>query len=148
MEAMQALQSAKLDHTTACQVDLPFWRGRVDFYHIPSGTAMQADGNSHFRSMHHRAPHIQLLNDIECCRKAWKKGWRLLRVHHSYARCGEAMIIATQLPHVRFVMLAGCYEKVVVWYNGQHISYLDLLKSMLRKAKYFKMAIPGCVIFY
>jgi hypothetical protein len=82
LDAMQALQSAQLDHTTACQVLLPFWKGRVDFYHMPSKTAMQHDGSSHFKHMHHRAPHIQLLNDIRCCRRAWRCGHRLLRVHH------------------------------------------------------------------
>ena len=50
--AMEALQSAGLDHTTACQVRLPFWKGRVDFYHVPSKTVTQADGSSHFVRMH------------------------------------------------------------------------------------------------
>jgi len=147
-DAMQALQHAGLDHTTACQVVLPFWRGRLDFYHIPSQTAMQADGSSHFESMYHRAPHHQLLNDIECCRKAWREGWRLLRVHHKYGRCEEAMILATQLPYDSFVMLAGGYDRVVVWYKGKHIKYLDLLKSRLRRARYQKLGIAGCVVFY
>lgn len=147
-EAMQALQSAGLDHTTACQVLLPFWHGRVDFYHIPSQTAIQADGSSHFVCMYHRAPHFQLLSDVDCCRRAWREGYRLLRVHHRYGRSKEAMIVATQLPYASFVMLAGCYEEVVVWCGGKHMNYIDLLKSKLRGAQYMEMGIPGCVIFY
>jgi hypothetical protein len=72
--AMRALQSVRLDGTTGCQVKLEWWEGRIDFYHIPSKTAMQADGSSHFERMHHRAPHLQLLMDIECCGKAWEGG--------------------------------------------------------------------------
>lgn len=147
-EAMQALQHAGLDHTTACQVVLPFWRGRLDFYHIPSETAMQADGSSHFESMYDRAPHIQLLNDIKCCRRAWRYGVRLLRLHQKYARSEEAMILATQLPYDSFVMLAGGYNKVVVWYGGQHINYIDLLRSRSRGARYQKLGIPGCGVCY
>jgi very-short-patch-repair endonuclease len=147
-EAMLAVMQAKLDHTTACQVLLPFWEGRVDFYHITSKTSMQHDGSSHFESMHHRAPQIQLLNDIECCSRAWSQGYRLLRVHHKCARCEEAMIVATQQPYARFVMLAGRYDRVVVWYEGRHISYIELLQSMLKGARYLQMAIPDSVIFY
>jgi hypothetical protein len=147
-EAMHALQSAGLDHTTACQVLLTFWPGRVDFYHIPSGTAVQADGSSHFECMHHRAPHHQLLSDIECCARAWREGVRLLRVHHKYACTQEAIIVATQLPHARFVMLSGCYASVRVWHKGQHIGYIDLLKSKLQRARCQSIKVPGCVVFY
>lgn len=147
-EAMEALQSAGLDHTTACQVVLPFWSGRLDFFHITSETAIQADGSSHFMCMHHRAPQFQLLSDIECCTRAWREGVQLLRVHHKYARSKEAMIIATQLPYAHFVMLAGGYESVVVWHQGRHCSYMDMLKDRLRGARYLQMGVPGCVIFY
>lgn len=147
-DAMQALQRAKLDQSTACQVVLPFWHGRLDFYHIPSKTAMQADGSSHFVSMHDRAPHIQLMNDIECCSKAWKQGVRLLRVHHKYGRAEEAMIVATQLPYDSFVMLTGGYDRVVVWCDGEHINYIDLLTSRLGGARYQQLGVPGCVVFY
>jgi hypothetical protein len=147
-EAMEQLRKAKLDHTTACQVKLPFWLGRMDFYHIPSRTAMQADGSSHFKHMYHRALHFQLMSDLKCCSEAWSQKYRLLRVHHEYANCKEAMIVATQLPHDRFVMLAGSYDRVLVWFNGQHISYIELLNSMIKPATYLEMAIPGCVIFY
>jgi hypothetical protein len=147
-EAMEALQCVGLDHTTACQVVLPFWPGRLDFYHIISDTVVQADGSSHFVYMHHRAPQLQLLSDIDCCVKAWREGVRLLRVHHEYAHIREAMIVATQLPHARFVMLTGCYERVRVWHKGRHRSYITLLKRKLRGARYLQMRVPGCIIFY
>lgn len=147
-EVMQALRRAGLDHTTACQVVLPKWTGRLDFYHIPSETAMQADGSSHFECMHHRAPQQQLLRDIKCCEWAWKERRRLLRVHHKYANSQEAMIVATQLPYARFVMLTGCYKSVTVWCHRRHVSYIDLLKRRLKGAKYLELGVPGCVVFY
>ena len=148
--AMKALQTVGLDHTTACQVRLPFWHGLLDFYHIPSKTAMQADGSSHFTLLHHRAPSLQLLKDIECCSRAWSEGVRLLRVHHEYGASQEAMVLAphTQLPYTRFVMLAGCYASVVIWYNGQHISYVDLLSKHLDGAECVRPAVAGCLIFH
>lgn len=145
--AMEAVQSAGLDHTTACQVKLSFWHGLLDFYHIPSKTAMQADGSSHFKLLHHRAPSVQLLKDIECCSKAWSEGVRLLRVHHEYGACQDAMVLATQLPYTKFVMLAGCYKDVVIWYKGQHISYVELLAKQLDGARCERPAVAGCLIF-
>lgn len=112
-EAMEALQSAKLDHTTACQVQLPFWHGRVDFYHITSKTVIQADGSSHFEHMFEHTPQSQLLDDIECCGRAWEEGVRILRVHYLYSNAEEAMIVATQLPYPKFVMLAGKYMQML-----------------------------------
>lgn len=41
------------------------------------------------------------------------------------------MIIATQLPYERFLMLAGCFDRVCVWYQGRHIKYIELLKMQL-----------------
>lgn len=58
------------------------------------------------------------------------------------------MIIATQLPHARFVMLAGSYMRVCVWYKGHHISYIKLLKKQLKGACFLRMRTPDCVIFY
>jgi very-short-patch-repair endonuclease len=147
-EVMQALISAGLDHTTACQVRLSFWNGRVDFYHIPSKTVTQADGSSHFVRMHERTPQTQLLLDIDCCGRAWEEGVRILRVHHKYSNAKEAMIVATQLPYSKFVMLAGDYAGAVIWHQGQHISYVDMLRARLGNCHYMRMGIAGCVIFY
>lgn len=148
VDAMKALKSAGLDHYTACQVVLPFWHGRLDFYHIRSKSAMLVDGSSHFRRMHLRAPQVQLLKDIECCTEAWKKGARLLRVHHEYAHFQEAMVIATQLPYERFVMLTGCYQSVVIWCDDGYVQYTDWLTLHLRGARMEQIAPAGCKIFY
>jgi very-short-patch-repair endonuclease len=146
--AMQALQSAELDHTTACQVLLPFWHGRVDFYHIPSKTVIQVDGSSHFTRMHERTPQAQLLMDIECCGKAWDEGVRILRVHHEYGKPKEAMILATQLPYARFVMLAGNYAGAVLWEEGRHKTYLSMLYTRLGDRLSVDFRVAGCVIFF
>jgi very-short-patch-repair endonuclease len=146
--AMRALQSVRLDGTTACQVKLGWWDGRIDFYHIPSKTAMQADGSSHFEYMHHRAPQLQLLMDIECCGRAWDRGARLLRIHHKYSKAEEAAVVATQLLYPKFVMLAGDYASAVVWQGDQHISYTELLRKRLGGAPYMRLNVAGCCIFY
>jgi very-short-patch-repair endonuclease len=147
-EAMQALQSAGLDHTTACQVLLPFWDGRVDFYHITSKTVIQADGSSHFLYMHERTPQTQLLRDIESCGKAWEEGVRILRVHYKYSNAKEAIIVATQLRYPKFVMLAGNYASAVIWHDGQHISYVEMLRKRLGNISYSSMGVAGCIIFH
>ena len=147
-EAMEALQSAKIDHTTACQVQLSFWHGRVDFYHVTSKTVIQADGSSHFLNMHERTPQTQLLRDIECCGRAWEEGVRILRVHHKYSNAEEAMTVATQLPYPKFVMLAGKYADAVIWHEGQHISYVELLCRRLGNISCSSMGVAGCVIFH
>jgi hypothetical protein len=67
---------------------------------------------------------------------------------YRYGGCQEAMIIATQLPYERFLMLAGCFDRVCVWYKGRHIKYIELLKMQLDGAQYMNMSIPNCVIFY
>lgn len=145
--AMQALQSAGLDHTTACQARLPFWSGRVDFYHITSKTVIQADGSSHFTRMHERTPQAQLLMDIECCARAWEEGVRILRVHHNYGKAEEAMIVANQLPYPKFVMLAGDYTGAVIWHEGKHVSYVDMLSVRLGSTKCNVLGLAGCLIF-
>lgn len=147
-EAMAALHSVGLDRTTACQVVLPFWDGRLDFYHIPSRTAMQADGSSHFEHMYHRAPHFQLLSDIECCKRAWEQGVRLLRVHHLYAHSARAMVAATQMPYAKCVMLAGDYDRVLLWNGTKHVSYTSWLEGVLPHARCQKLGIPNCFIFH
>jgi hypothetical protein len=129
-------------------VRLSFWNGRVDFYHIPSKTVTQADGSSHFVRMHERTPQTQLLLDIDCCGRAWEEGVRILRVHHKYSNAKEAMIVATQLPYSKFVMLAGDCAGAVIWHQGQHISYVDMLRARLGNCHYMRMGIAGCVIFY
>jgi hypothetical protein len=98
--------------------------------------------------MYERAPQAQLLMDIECCAEAWRQGVRILRVHHKYSRAEEAMIVATQLPYPKFVMLAGDYESAVIWHQGQHVSYVDLLRARLGGVERGVIGVAGCVIFY
>lgn len=82
IDAMQALKDVGLDTRVACEVALPFWKGRVDFYDIPSKTVIQADGRSHRVQTHNQQPGQQVELDLRCCRKAWRHGYRLLRLYH------------------------------------------------------------------
>lgn len=81
--AMQAFRDADIDRQVAWEVSLPFWRGRVDFYDIPSKTVVQADGRSHRVVTHKLQPGRQLKLDLRCCIKAWQGGVRLLRLYHN-----------------------------------------------------------------
>jgi len=116
--AMQALRDVSVDKRVACEVALPFWRGRVDFYDIPSKTVMQADGKSHYVQTHAQQPGQQLKLDLCCCLKAWKHGVRLLRLYHSptadNSMWGKAMLAATELQASKFVMLSSEYGGIVV----------------------------------
>ena len=97
--------------------------------------------------MFDRTPQAQLLMDIECCVKAWEQGVRILRVHHKYSKAEEAIIVATQLRHAKFVMLAGDYASAVIWHQGQHASYVGLLKERLGGVEGDTRGVAGCVIF-
>ena len=114
--AMQALRDVGLDKRVACEVALPFWLGRVDFYDIPSKTVIQADGRSHYVQTHNKQPGRQLKLDLRCCLKAWKHGVRLLRLYHPPTAgsnmWGQAMLAATRLQGSKFVMLSSEYADI------------------------------------
>lgn len=115
--AMQALREVGLDVRVACEVALPFWLGRVDFYDIPSKTVIQADGRSHYVQTHKMQPGRQLKIDLRCCLQAWQHGVRLLRLYHpstDSSRWGQTILAATQLEASKFVMLSGEYADVLV----------------------------------
>lgn len=145
---MAVLQQLGLDIQVACQADLPYWHGRIDFYHMPSRTAMQVDGSSHFSRTHHRTPHLQLHMDLRCCRSAWMHGGRLLRIHGDHGMMQVAAIEAIQFPYDRFVMLTRQYEHVSVTWKGISKTYVDWLQSMLLGAKRCIHAPSNCILFY
>lgn len=125
LQFMAMLQSARIDQQVACQANLGFWPGRIDFYHMPSKTAMQVDGNSHFTVAHHKHPHDQLINDLRCCRKAWLGRGRLLRVHGDHGNMKTTALAAIQLPYSRFVMVTRVYETIPITWIGITRSYVD-----------------------
>lgn len=147
VEAMQALKQLGLDKQVACQVRLPYWHGRVDFYHIPTKTVTQVDGSSHFTCMHHRQSKTQLIKDIECCSQAWKEGVRLLRMHHQHGPMGKVMLAATQMPYPSFVMLTREYESVSVCINGVQLKYADWVAMQLPGAYREIHRESNCIIF-
>jgi len=134
-DAMRALMQATLDSATACQVNLPFWHGRVDFYHIPSRTVIQVDGSSHFYGMHQRTKSQQLMKDIECCKSAWLSGVRLLRVHHRQGDMAAAITAAVELPDASFVMLTMEYEHVHLWCGGEQHDCVAWIACTLNRAR-------------
>lgn len=147
IDAMQALIQASLDNTTACQVNLPFWHGRVDFYHIPSKTVIQIDGSSHFYGMHQRTKAQQLMMDIECCRRAWLSGVRLLRVHYRNGDMSAAMTTAVELPDASFVMLTMEYEDVHLWCDGEQHDCVRWIASNLNRAATKIHSLVKCIMF-
>lgn len=147
VDAMHALKLMGLDSRVACQVRLQYWHGRVDFYHIPTKTVMQVDGRSHFACMHHRWSETQLSKDIDCCRQAWKKGVRLLRIHHLHGAMGRVMLAATQLPFTSFVMLTREYQSVTVCVDGQQLTYVDWVAQQLPGAYWELHCESNCILF-
>lgn len=147
VRAMEALQSVQLDKVVACQVQLPFWHGRVDFYHIPSKTVIQIDGHSHFTGMHHKVACTQLLMDVDCCQGAWQAGVRMLRVHHEVTNPLIAMHAATHMSHPSFVMLSSKYASVRVHAAGESCSYIEWVTQQLPDATYAWLPDIQCHIF-
>ena len=146
-EAMKALTDVGLDKRVACEVALPFWHGRVDFYDIPSRTVMQADGRSHYVKTHNKQPGQQLKLDLRCCPEAWKHGVRLLRLYHSptadNSRWGQAMLAATKLQAAKFVMLSSEYADLVVD-AAQQRTCIDWLTARLAGAEVKYHATVQC----
>ena len=147
---MKALKDVGLDVRVACEVALPFWKGRVDFYDIPSKTVIQADGRSHRVQMHNMHARQQLKLDLRCCRKAWKHGVRLLRLYHPPAAgnsmWGQAMLAATRLQAAKFVTLSSEYADIVVD-AAQQQTCCEWLTAVLTGAEYRYDAAVQCHIW-
>lgn len=146
-QAMDALQSARLDRGTAFQVLLPFWQGRVDFYHISSRTVIQVDGCSHFTGTFYNTTCQQLLMDVRCCCEAWKTGVRMLRVHHMCADYAAAMLTAVLQQYESFVMLTPEYAQVQVCCRGQDQSFVQWVQHRLPSAHMITDTSTGCFLF-
>ena len=74
-----------------------WWRGRVDFLHMPSSTIFQVDGSAHFEGLRNLTPAAVLLGDIRFNREAWAQGGRVVRVHtDDLKECGPLIQAAVQ----------------------------------------------------
>lgn len=75
------LKKCGIDQEFAPQVKYTWWRGLVDFCHIPSRMAIQVDGSAHFTK--HRGVGVpeRCQLDLRCCFASWEAGAKLLRVH-------------------------------------------------------------------
>ena len=145
---MAMMRELAVDRQVACEVALPWWHGRIDFYHMPSKTAVQVDGSGHFEGTHHMMPSQQLQADLQCCRAAWMARGRLLRVHHRSARVMRALLDALSLPHARFVMVSMQYTTVSVTWKGMTKSYTDWLECVLVGSKCYFDKVTNCAIYY
>jgi very-short-patch-repair endonuclease len=144
---MDALQSARLDRRTAFQVLLPFWQGRVDFYHISSRTVIQVDGCSHFTGTFYTTTRQQLMMDVSCCCKAWSTGVRMLRVHHMCTDYAAAMLTAVMQQYDSFVMLTQEYAQVQVCCQGQDQSFVQWVQQRLPSAHMITDPSTGYFLF-
>jgi hypothetical protein len=66
----------------AWQVRLPWWEGRLDFYHFPSSTAIQIDGEGHFTGQWWEGRESIMQRDIRCCLQAMAADARIVRISH------------------------------------------------------------------
>lgn len=133
-KGMQALKSEQLDTRVACEVRLQFWHGRVDFYDIPSKTAMQADGEKRGAKLQSKLPGKQLQLDLRCCISAWREGVRMLRLHTEDSNWGAVMKAAVAQQHPKFIMLTSAYAAVHAGSGG--VTCIDWLKHILEGAHY------------
>jgi len=85
--------------------------------------------------------------DIECCRKAWLQGVRLLRVHYNHGYIKEAMAAAIEWPDASFVMLTMEYEHVHLWCDGEQHNCVQWISNQLQHAQ-CEIHQPGkCILF-
>lgn len=144
---MCAMKELDIDRQVACQADLQWWHGRVDFYHMPTRTAIQVDGSSHFTTTNHRLPCHQLQMDLKCCRAAWMGASRLLRIHHNAAAQHLVVLEAMRLPHHRFVMITRQYESVTVTWGGMTRTYSNWLECVLPGSKCYVHTGSNCLVY-
>lgn len=146
-QLMARMKDIAVDKQAACEVVLPWWHGRIDFYHMPSETAIQVDGSGHFEGAHRMQPSQQLQADLKCCRAAWMAKGCLLRVHHKSARVMRVLLNALCLPHARFVMVGMQYSSVHVTWCGVTKSYTDWLESVLVGSKCYVDTVTNCIVY-
>lgn len=147
-DLMLALLEQGLDKAVACQVGLPFWPGRIDLYHLPTKTAMQADGSSHFVQTYHAKPFEKLQLSLQCCIDAWNAQTRLLRVHYQHSQLAAVAVEATQLYHTRFIMVTKEYDSVPVTWDGVTKNYVEWLQCKLPGAKWYLHPAVACTVFH
>lgn len=147
VEAMQAWRDLRLDYAVACQVQLGFWHGCVDFYHMPTQLVVQIDGSSHFKGKHRLLPWQQLTKDLECCAEAWKDGVRMLRIHHKHGHMAVAMLAAVKMPFKSFVMLSHNYSAVSIHMHGKTMSFVDWVAAELGNRIYRYDSASACYVF-
>lgn len=86
---MDLLQEWELDEKFAMQVDVPWWKGRVDFMYLPEPQKspqpciiIQVDGTAHFTKHRGSGMMKSVERDMACCGAAFRAGARMLRIHH------------------------------------------------------------------
>ena len=143
-----AIKDLGLDTQVACEVNLPWWHGRLDYYHMPTHTAMQVDGSGHFKGTYHMLHGHQLQLDLKCCRAAWMAGGRLLRVHHESSMMARDVQAAIHMPYARFVMVSRQYASVPVTWADITKSFTHWLSSVLVGAKCCIDPTTNCMVYH
>jgi hypothetical protein len=147
IEAMECIKEAQLDMAVACQVRLPFWKGCLDFVHLPTKTVFQVDGSSHFKGVRTSSTQQQLVVDIRCCKQAWQHGMRLVRIHHGCRDILPVIEAGVKLQATSFVMLTCRYNNVTVKHNKKKQAYVDWVADQLSAATKHPRTQHGCIVF-
>lgn len=131
--ALEALRHVGLADQLIWQWKPPFWPGRIDFYHYPSGTIIQLDGPPHFEGIRRLKACELLLNDLDFCSSAWFWGGgecRVVRVHD--ADLPDVCIIRAAMEQEgKFICLSRSFDEVSWMDGGKRLSYYQSLLSKL-----------------
>lgn len=101
-----------------------WWKGPLDFYHIPSSTGFQIDGEGHFTGQWGERRSSILKRDIACCLQTLTAGGRLVRIsHRDMGTANLALIIQEAINCLRL-----CICVVVVVLDG--VALLDQLSCL------------------
>jgi hypothetical protein len=114
---------------------LEWWKGPLDFYHFPSSTGFEIDGEGHFRGQWGEGRGSILKRDIVCCLQALAAGGRLVRIsHRDMGAANLALIIQEAISSMEpsFILLSAAYATAGwgegagrVWYRDELLAGLQ-----------------------
>lgn len=144
---VQLVRNMGIEAEVTWQVQLEGWQGCFDFVHLPTMTLFQLDGSTHFIDNNRSTAQHRLQTDIDCCKKAWQHGYRLVRVHHKCSNMRQVVEAAIAMPGSTFVLLTAEFRTVQVCKNGLNLSYVDSLSQVLATAQCQDQPDIACILF-
>lgn len=119
----------------AWQVTLQWWPAApVDFYHFPSCTAFQIDGEGHFTGQFGEDRKCILKRDLKCCLHAASANGRIVRISHrnmTSAALVDIIYEAINSTCEHFIVLSAAFGTAGWKEEAKQFYYKDVLLQKL-----------------